>query len=86
MCLLAEKKKKHKHKKFRKFRIFFKIQFALFLLLMAGGVYYLYSTYGPEVRALRAEAEKLVRSLRQRPFAEVRRALCMLPTGALFPP
>ena len=84
MCLLAEKKKKHKHKKFRKFRIFFKIQFALFLLLMAGGVYYLYSTYGPEVRALRAEAEKLVRESSAETFRGSQTSLVYAADGSVI--
>ena len=84
MCLLTEKKKKHKHKKFRKFRIFFKIQLALFLLLMAGGVYYLYSTYGPEVRALKTEAEKLVRESSTETFRGSQTSLVYAADGSVI--
>ena len=81
---MTEKKKKHKHKKFRKFRIFFKIQLALFLLLMAGGVYYLYSTYGPEVRALKTEAEKLVRESSTETFRGSQTSLVYAADGSVI--
>ena len=51
---------------------------------MAGGVYYLYSTYGPEVRALRAEAEKLVRESSAETFRGSQTSLVYAADGSVI--
>ena len=49
-------------KKHRKFRIFFKVQLILFLLVAAGTAYYFLSGYAGEIKELKAEAERFVRA------------------------
>lgn len=49
-------------KKHRKFRIFFRIQFILLLIVIAGMAYYALGGHAKEIRELKAEAEHLVHS------------------------
>lgn len=52
---------KKKKKKYRKFWLFVKVQFVLLLLILGAGAYYFFGGYAQEVRALKAEADHLVR-------------------------
>ncbi len=52
---------KKKKKKYRKFWLFVKIQFVLFLIALGAGAYYFFGGYAQEVKELKAEAEHLVR-------------------------
>lgn len=79
---MSEKKKKNK--KFRKFRIFFRVQFVLFLLLLGAGAYYLYSSYGPEVKALKAEAGRLVRESTPETFRGSQTSLVYAADGSVI--
>lgn len=79
---MSEKKKKNK--KFRKFRIFFRVQFVLFLLLLGAGAYYLYSSYEPEVRALKAEAGRLVRESTPETFRGSQTSLVYAADGSVI--
>ncbi len=49
-------------KKHRKFRIFFKVQLILLLLVAAGTAYYFVSGYAGEIKDLKAEAVRFVRA------------------------
>lgn len=53
---------KKKKKKNRKFWLFVKIQFVLFLIVLGAGAYYFLGGYAQEVKALQAEAEQMVRA------------------------
>lgn len=62
---MAEKKKKKRH---RKFRMFVKIQFVLFLLLVGVGGFCFFGRYAKEIKALKTEAEKLVAASTEETF------------------
>ena len=79
---MSEKKKKNK--KFRKFRIFFRVQFVLFLLFLGAGAYDLYSSYGPEVKALKAEAGRLVRESTPETFRGSQTSLVYAADGSVI--
>lgn len=57
-------------KRHRKFRIFFKVQLILLLLVAAGTAYYFMGGYIKEIKALKAEAESFVRASKPSDFQQ----------------
>lgn len=65
---MAAKKKKKRRKKYYKFWAFVKIQAVLFLVVLCGCAYYFYGGYADEIKELKTEAERMVRTSTEETF------------------
>ena len=78
---LAKKKKK---KKYRAFWIFFRVQFILLLLLVAGVCWYFMGGYAGQIKSMQQEAQQLVRSSNVDTFRAAQTSMVYAADGSLI--
>ena len=78
---LAKKKKK---KKYRAFWIFFRVQFILLLLLVAGVCWYFMGGYAGQIKSMQQEAQQLVRSSNADTFRAAQTSMVYAADGSLI--
>ena len=78
---MAKKKKK---KKYRAFWIFFRVQFILLLLLVAGVCWYFMGGYAGQIKSMQQEAQQLVRSSNADTFRAAQTSMVYAADGSLI--
>ena len=78
---MAKKKKK---KKYRAFWIFFRVQFILLLLLVAGVCWYFMGGYAGQIKSMQQEAQQLVRSSNVDTFRAAQTSMVYAADGSLI--
>ena len=79
-----DKPKKKKKKKYRAFWIFFRVQFILLLLLVAGVCWYFMGGYAGQIKSMQQEAQQLVRSSNADTFRAAQTSMVYAADGSLI--